>query len=143
MAEQQYMAKVIDGATRGPVEKWFETRMDRALWLLENGYSSMRVLSFSDPESDARPSVFDVDQVQSPIDVFYLRRRNTADSGMTLNCQPDPRWPSPERHESCHGWVAPLNKIGHACNCDCHLNGNAPWSYNADLERVKSLTITR
>ncbi len=62
----QYSVKVFVTAERGPVEKWFATRLERTLWLLENGYSSIRIVTFSDPEHDARLSVFDVDDLPKP-----------------------------------------------------------------------------
>lgn len=64
-AAPQYMVKVLDSATSGPREHWFNTRDERAAWCLENNYSSMRILGHSDPEADARPSVFDVDNLTS------------------------------------------------------------------------------
>jgi hypothetical protein len=63
----RFSVKVFVAAERGPVEKWFATRLERALWLLENGYSSMRILGFCDPENDTRLSVFDVDDLPKPM----------------------------------------------------------------------------
>lgn len=58
MADAKYSVKIFVTGEQGPVTKWFATRMERALWLLDNGYSSHRILGHSDPANDSHPSVF-------------------------------------------------------------------------------------
>lgn len=60
----------------------------------------------------------------------------------TLNCVPDPRWPAPERHEECYGWVNPGVEVTH-CSCDCHATANPRKSYRAAHERAWGSTARR